>query len=74
MRTTITLPDDVYQAARSLAHHTGTSLGDAVASLVRRGLDPGPMIDLSGPFPRFVLPPNAEPITLEQTLEAEDEL
>ena len=31
-------------------------------------------INMSKPFPCFVLPKDAEPITLEQTLQAEDEL
>jgi hypothetical protein len=32
------------------------------------------VIDLSKPFSCFVLPKDAEPITLERTLQAEDEL
>lgn len=38
MRTTIDLPDDLHQIATSLARHTGRSLGQAVAELMRRGL------------------------------------
>jgi len=38
MRATVNLPDDVYEAARSLAHSRGVSLGDAFADLVRMGL------------------------------------
>lgn len=38
MRTTIDLPDDLLAAARSLARDRGTSLSQAVAELVRRGL------------------------------------
>jgi hypothetical protein len=75
MRTTINLPDDVYRAARSLADVNGTSLGDALAELARRGLRPLSALDHgTKPFPCFVLPPDASPITLEQTLAAEDEL
>jgi hypothetical protein len=73
MRTTVNLPDDVYQAARSVAQLEDISLGDAIAELVRRGLRPPTLIDTSGPFPKFVLPPGAKPITLEQTLAAEDD-
>jgi hypothetical protein len=38
MRTTIDLPDDLHQIATSLARHTGRSLGQTVAELMRRGL------------------------------------
>lgn len=39
MRTTIDLPDDLHRILTSLARHTGRSLGQTVAELVRRGLD-----------------------------------
>ncbi len=75
MRTTLTLPDDVYAVARSLALARGSSLGDAVAELVRQGLAAGrarePESDSC--FPRFSVPADAAPITLEQTLGAEDD-
>ena len=74
MRTTINLPDDVHQAAAALAALKKLSLGDALAELVRRGLKPAIAIDTRKAFPCFVLPDEAEPITWEQTLEAEDEL
>ncbi|MEX2261213.1 MAG: hypothetical protein WD696_04640 [Bryobacteraceae bacterium] len=74
MRTTITLPDDVYLAARSLANLKNISLGDAIAELARRGLNPAVAIDTAKAFPCFLVPAEAEPITLESTLAAEDEL
>lgn len=74
MRTTVNLPDDIYAASRSLAHFKGISLGDALAELVRRGLNPPSQVDTSKPFPCFKLPGGATPITLEQTLQAEDEV
>jgi len=74
MRTTVNLPDDVHQAASALADLKGLSLGDALAELVRRGLKPSMGIDTHKAFPCFVLPVDAEPITLEQTLEAEDDV
>jgi len=74
MRTTVNLPDDVYRAAKSLADAEGTSLGEALAGLVRRGLRPSVAFAEGAAFPCFALPENAEPITLEQTLAAEDEL
>jgi len=74
MRTTLNLPDDAYDVARSFANSRGISIGEAVGELIRRGLNPGPVIDTSGDIPHFVVPPNAAPITLEKTLEAEDEV
>jgi hypothetical protein len=74
MRTTVNLPDDVYQAARSVAGARGVSLGAALAELVRRGLKPNAQVNTKKAFPCFHVPPGAKPITLEQTLEAEDDL
>jgi hypothetical protein len=74
MRTTLTLPDDIYEVARSLSAQRRISLGDAIAVLVRRGLQPPVTVDKSKAFPCFRLPKDAEPITLERTLDAEAEL
>jgi hypothetical protein len=60
--------------ARSLAGAKGVSLGDALADLARRGLHPPARINTRKAFPSFVVPEGAQPITLEQTLEAEDDL
>jgi hypothetical protein len=73
MRTTLTLPDDIYEIARSIAGSRGISLGDALAELVRRGLKPSAQIGTRKAFPCFNVPANAKPITLEQTLAAEDQ-
>jgi hypothetical protein len=74
MRTTLNLPDDVYQAARSLAALKGVSIGDALAELVRRGLTGGGVIDRTKAFPCFQLPAGAEPVTLEKSVAVEDEI
>ena len=73
MRTTINLPNDVYEAARSVATAKRVSLGEAVGELVRRGLRPRTAFQTKKPFPCFELSEDAETITLERTLEAEDE-
>ncbi len=73
IRTTIDLPDDVYEAARSVAIAKRVSLGEAVGELVRRGLRPRAAFQTKKPFPCFELPEDAEAITWERTLEAEDE-
>ncbi|MBZ5576591.1 MAG: CopG family transcriptional regulator [Acidobacteriia bacterium] len=73
MRTTLNLPDDIYEIARSVAHARGVSLGEAVAQLARQGLKPAALSRKKKAFPCFAVSPDARPITLEQTLEAEDE-
>ena len=74
MRTTISLPDDVADVIRSFAEVKGISLGQAVAELVRKGLQPRLPSPTESAFPQFDIPETADPITLEQTLAAEDEL
>ena len=73
MRTTLTIPDDAYMAARSLSDFQKISIGDAVGVLIRRGINPAPAIDNSKAFPCFVLPPDSEIITLQKSLQVEDE-
>lgn len=41
MRTTITLEDDVYKAAKALAAASGKRLGEVLSELARRGLKAG---------------------------------
>lgn len=38
MRTTLTLENDVYEAAQSMAQASGKRLGEVVSLLMRRGL------------------------------------
>jgi len=75
MRTTINLPDDVGEIIRSFADVKGISLGEAVAQLVRKGLQPSrAAAGIGNVFPQFDIPDGAPPITLEQSLAAEDEI
>jgi hypothetical protein len=74
MRTTISLPDDIADVIRSFADVKGISLGEAVAELVRKGLQPRLPSAGGGIFPQFDIPEGAPLLTLEQTLAAEDEL
>ena len=39
MRTTLDLPEDLHRIASGLARHSGRSLGQTVAELMRRGLE-----------------------------------
>jgi len=74
MRTTVNLPDDVYDVVRSFAEAKRVSLGDAVAELVRKGLRTESRPRTPGLFPTFAVPRGTGAITLEQTLAAEDEV
>jgi hypothetical protein len=74
MRTTINIPDDIGEIIRSFADVKGISLGEAVAELVRKGLQPRLPAPTDSLFPQFDIPEGAPPITLEQTLAAEDEI
>lgn len=73
MRTTINLPEDVYRAARSLSEIKGISLGEALAELVRRGLNPATFAIQEKAFPCFAPTKDSRRITLEETLDAEDQ-
>ena len=42
MRTTIDIPEDLLETARSIARGRRQSLGQAVSDLMRRGLEPQP--------------------------------
>lgn len=74
MRTTVNLPDDVYEAARSIAHARRISLGEAIADLVRHGTRRPAKIVFDRGVPMFELPPDSPIITIEHTLAIEDEL
>ena len=74
MRTTVNLPDEVSDLVRAVADAKGISLGTAIAELVRRGLTAERTRESDSVFPRFAVADDAPPITLEQTLAAEDEL
>ena len=74
MRTTLNLPDDVSEIIRAVADAKGLSLGDAAAELIRKGLHSEARVQEDDGIPRFAVPPDAPPITLEHTLAIEDEL
>jgi hypothetical protein len=73
MRTTVNLPDDIHGVISAFAEARGISLGEAVAELVRKGLRPEPQRPFDEGFPCFAVPEGSAPITLAQTLAAEDE-
>ena len=57
MRTTVTLEDDVYDAAMTLVRSTRRTLGQVLSDLARRGLKP--VRGTHGKLPGFAVPPNA---------------
>jgi len=73
MRTTITLDDDVYRSARTLAQGSGKSLGAVVSELARRGLQPRRAHKSRDGLPVFDVPPNAAVIPGDLAAELLDE-
>lgn len=48
MRTTVTLDDDIYEAALSHARATGQRLGRVLSDMARQALEPGPATEQRG--------------------------
>lgn len=74
MRTTLTIDDDLLQAAKSTARMRSVSVGTVVSDLARKGLESGCRIRMEDGFPVFDVPPGSPPSTLEQVKSLEDEL
>lgn len=73
MRTTLNIEDEVFYSAKSLAGQGHISIGDAFMELACRGLQQPRVGQSKNGFPCFYQSAGAEPITLECTLELEDE-
>lgn len=76
MRTTITLDQDVYEAALHLSQSSGERLGKVVSELIRRGLGEScrtPAIAKKR-FPTFDIAPDAPIIPASRVQMAIDEL
>ena len=75
MRTTLTIDDDVLDAAKSLASHRRTSIGEIISELARRALSPPTrVIDAGDDLPSLPLRRDATPVTLEIVNRLRDEL
>ena len=72
MRTTLEIDDNLLDLARKRAAEERRSIGSVISEMAYRGLEPAE-IDLSGPWPVFVPPSGARPITPEMVREALDE-
>jgi hypothetical protein len=68
MRTTITLDDDVFLAAKALAESTGRTLGNVLSDLARAGLKPRPHARRGG-LPVFDVPADAKVIPADRAAE-----
>lgn len=64
MRTTLSIDDDVLEAARAIAAQTKRSLGAVVSELARKGLRPRPAASRGG-LPVFEVSEKARPFTPE---------
>ena len=67
MRTTVTLDDEAYEAALTLARTSGKRLGQVISDLIRRAVQKpqGDATRGSKRFPAFEVPPGAPMISLE---------
>lgn len=59
MRTTLTIDQDVFEAAQSLARASGRRLGEVVSELMRRGLRAHPPRSRPDGLPMFDVPRDA---------------
>ena len=73
MRTTLTLGDDIYRAARNLAVLRGIGIGEAVTELARRGLAREGSAYKDAGLPVFQVSQMAAPFGIEDVARAEDE-
>lgn len=66
MRTTLTIDDEVLEAARQIAQVRRTSVGEVISQLARRGLRPGSRLGTrENGAPVFVVSADARPLTDE---------
>lgn len=73
MRTTVTLDDDVYEAAQARAQATGRPLGRVLSEMARQALRSSPPSSRRSRFPVFEVPANAKMISAARVQKALDE-
>ncbi len=75
MRTTITLDDEAYEAAQTLAKTSGKRLGEVISQLIRRAVQtPEAARPKRGKrFPSFQVPPGTPMISLRAVRKAWEE-
>ena len=74
MRTTVTLDDDIFEAAKAQAEASGKKLGQVLSQLARRGLRAATQSTTKSGLPIFKVQPDAEiiPSSRAKDLLAED--
>lgn len=74
MRTTVTLDNDVFEAAQAQAQASGKKLGEVLSQLARRGLRASSQSATRGGLPVFKVRPDADiiPSSRAKELLAED--
>jgi hypothetical protein len=65
MRTTLSIDDDVLEAAREIAACSGVSIGSALSSLARRGMRPIELKYDADGLPYFDVPSDSPVVTCE---------
>lgn len=73
MRTTLSLDDDVLDAAKALAAQRGRSLGEIISELARQSLLRPPSGKLRNGVPLLSRPAESRPVTLELVNALRDE-
>ena len=73
MRTTLTLDDDVIDAARKLAEMKHLSIGAVISDLARRSLTPAYAPKIRNGIPLFPVKPRAGVVTTEKVKELLEE-
>ena len=74
MRTTVTLDDDIYEAALCQARATGQRLGRVLSDMARQALEPQPgQRARKGRFPAFEVPRGTPVISASRVQKALDE-
>lgn len=65
MRTTLSLDDDILDAARAIAQRRGVPIGEVVSELARRGLSPALPAERRNGIRLFPVREGAGPVTPE---------
>ena len=73
MRTTVTIDDDLYEAARSMAAAEGKTIGQVISALLRKALRPTSYSTIDEDIPAFRVSENAPPLTPEMVREADED-
>lgn len=73
MRTTLTIDDDVLEAAKTLAAQRKASVGSVLSELARKGLRPQPSIRYDSAIPVFEIREGAPVFGPEDVADALDD-